>query len=286
MWVGRVGLSLNPNNTLPASQSVPLRIELATQFKQMRSDWIPADRISVDDDSQTSMMDIFITTELRGWGNGLIKARLSPQHTVSSNTVSSTHRGHHPATTFIACIPNTTQCRRLSHSVIFAYLHFGSYFVRLSHSLSHSLSPSRKLLCSPLISSAERASPQLARPIGEATHTELEKHFLDKVIANLGLCEEHHRPPPTAPCSNTGCFQWFRCANLKSHTMRKKLDTCFPACHLVPRQFGVLYRSCLRFCNCQSFSFIRWFMAIPAASAKAGCCCLGLLARVTVAGFP
>ncbi|MED6205762.1 hypothetical protein PIB30_020731 [Stylosanthes scabra] len=42
-----------------------------------------------------------------------------------------------------------------------------------------------KLLCSPLISSAEQAPPQLARPIGEATHTELEKHFLDKVIANL-----------------------------------------------------------------------------------------------------
>ncbi|MED6135728.1 hypothetical protein PIB30_049360 [Stylosanthes scabra] len=27
-------------------------------------------------------------------------------------------------------------------------------------------------------------------------------------------------------------------------------------------------------------------MAIPAASAKAGCCCLGLLAGATVAGFP
>ncbi|MED6226263.1 hypothetical protein PIB30_101857 [Stylosanthes scabra] len=30
----------------------------------------------------------------------------------------------------------------------------------------------------------------------------------------------------------------------------------------------------------------RWFMAIPAASAKVGCCCLGLIAGVTVVGFP
>ncbi|QHN80327.1 DNA-directed RNA polymerase III subunit [Arachis hypogaea] len=31
-------------------------------------------------------------------------------------------------------------------------------------------------------------APQLSRPIREAIHTELEKLFLDKVIANLGLC--------------------------------------------------------------------------------------------------